>query len=75
MRVKVIVWNFVQIDWGGFWVLILETSFCCYVMILHDMVHEGFGSLNGLGGGFATPWAVFSTCFLSVCLCYLGEER
>ena len=35
-----IVWNFVQIDWGGFWVLILETSFCCYVMILHDMVHE-----------------------------------
>ncbi len=50
MRVKVIVWNFVRIDWGGFWVLILETSFCWYVMILHDMVHEGFGSLNGLGG-------------------------
>jgi len=42
MRVKVIVWNFVQIDWGGFWVLILETSFCCYVMILHDMVQVYF---------------------------------
>ncbi len=42
MRVKVIVWNFVRIDWGVFWVLILETSFCCYVLILHDMVQVYF---------------------------------